>query len=174
MTSSLDLGDGVARQLDRIEQLAEIINDQDFRYSLRKLYAYRKRVLDSVGFGVGDRVVITETWRGVGKDSGWWPYRECMQPGQTGVVGRIEIYPDNCSLHADMRWDDEWSLSTDLHTGTGKRYDSLTDYDGVTPKDRRHVFMFPVKHLRLATAADRPLLMPGRADGIRERALAPA
>jgi hypothetical protein len=144
--------------LSDFADLAKKVSSSDYQWGMNKLLAFKRLVLSQLPFGEGDRVAIADSWRGPER-GGWWPHREWMRPGQTGTVREIDIYPDSLRLRAVTKFDTEWELS-DWPADNGRRFNRLFDYDGVTPRDRRHVFHFQVEHLRAATAADKPFGCP--------------
>jgi len=163
-------GDLLDEGLEALDALFKITHSHDFRYQIEKLESFKRLVLSGLPFQVGGKVAISDSFRGpTQKSPGWWPSREFLKPGHTGTVKKIDIRPSDTTLFAEIIWDDEWTISE--RGDSVHRYDDLAAYDGVTPEDRRHVYMFSVKHLRAATADDHPFLMPGRAPGLREAAL---
>ena len=142
--------------LDAMYELTKV-SASDLRYAMECRAAWKQLAIRQLGFSEGDRVAIRDGFT-CPMDSGWARHHEWMRPGQTGVVQEIGIDPRDLHVWALTMFDTEWTVST--WDGKTHRYNSMMDHDGVTPKDRRHVFYFAAKHLRPATEDDAPFSMP--------------
>jgi hypothetical protein len=153
----------MSSQLDELlEHVAAIGKIRELDYELRCMKAWKALAAKQIGFGEGDRVAICPSWTPP-RDSGWGHYFECMAPGQVGTVRELIIDPERLRVSALTMWDTEWSTWTDMR-GALRRTSSLRDRGDTRDVDRRHVFYFPVEHLRLANDDDHALQMPERAD----------
>lgn len=147
-------------EADWIRWLKAMPNRQDLDYELRKAAAIRKWCLRALDYTVGDPVEIQ---RDLCRDptSGWWPYRECLKAGATGVVHGIDFnmysHGGEGGWQAEVKLDREWAYSSSgtrfWHGSvddTPEGYEPPSRYDiEHRPEGRRHIFNIGVDSLRL-------------------------
>jgi len=153
-----------AARITRPEELVDALDGidlQTLRYEVSKLRAVRGWALRQIGadFAVGDQVRIAEDLA-IGRSSGWWSYRDCLDVGATGTVTDIDFstYPDGGRgrWYAEIILDAEWSYgySDKRHwfgpaTETPEGYEPPSAYDiGRYPEGNKHTFSIGVTKLR--------------------------
>ena len=161
----------VVSTLDEVLDTIRDINTQQMRFEISTLRAIRDWALRQTGidFAEGDRVVIAEPLN-IGRDSGWWSYRETLAVGQAGVVQKIEFnqYGDiwQASFYPDHEWVvTEWRGERRHWHGPRKTtpdgYEPPSDYEAREyPEGRKHTFSINVKRLRKAATLEQAWSSP--------------
>jgi len=140
---------------DRLDELMVAVQTiaggkrHDLEYDLQVLRAWRELVISGLEIEDGGRAAIDVLFPPIPKSSGWYHYRECLRPWQTGVVEEIAINPDTLVVSAMFIPDTQWTVHD--HGSELRRYPA----EGGT-------FSIAPKYLRLPTSADLPLPMPAQ------------
>lgn len=121
------------------------------RNALRRLRAWRDLVLRDLPISEDGRAAINREFPSIPSGSGWYCYRECLRPGQTGIITDIDINPDTLQVSARFTPDTQWSV----HGVGGHTY---------RYSKQGAMFFVAVKYLRPVTVDDAPFMMP---EGVR-------
>lgn len=122
------------------------------RYSLQKLDALMEWTLVHVGvtYRVGDRVEIIAPVS-IDRQSGWWPYRECLAVGATATVREIDFNSWHKCWQTGIVLDREWSVGSDgkQRFWSGPIADAPEGFTtSKHDEDRKSVFHYPAMKLR--------------------------
>lgn len=159
-------------QLASLDDMLDVLDRLDvnkFKWDLTKLKAIRAWALDRAGvdYDVGDKVRIKDTYRmnpthSDGQANGWWHYRECLVPGATATVMKIDFNPYHGGYWtATIKLDREWSVGENPDTckyDVRRWHGSAADTpDGMEPpsgydqenypEGRKHTFAFDAEML---------------------------
>lgn len=135
--------------IDRLQEAAKALGAIS-DYEIEKLYAILDWALAQQPVRAGDRVEIIKDLKikerfADGKACGWFPYRECLAVGKTGVVHKVEFFPSSGRWNADVTMDTEWTVHV-KYNGETRRYPC----EG----DKRGVFCIPVDALKTLPRKD--------------------
>lgn len=139
---------GIDDLLAAADALSSAIN-ADTKCAIRQLRAWRELAVKSFDITEGGRAVVTDDYPDINPQSGWYHYRECLCPGQSGAVGEMWINPETLVVLVDFTPETQWSVHDRDSVGE-RRY----------LKQHKGCFSFPVKYLRPATADDKPIDVP--------------
>lgn len=99
------------------------INLQEIRSEVTNLRAIKAWSLKQLGmdFEIGDRVqIIDDQPSSVGRESGWYSYREALAVGQTGIAEEVFFNASHGIWQIDVAMDRTWSVhDRDVFTGRG-------------------------------------------------------
>lgn len=122
----------------------------DIRRELENLRGIKAWALEQLPFREGDEVVIVRVKIENKVNNGWWPHREHLVPGATGIAESIEFSTISKVWVVMYKSDVEWTVSD---------YDEKRKIYIRNPNDK-HLFMFHPEFLRKRQSDDRPLIVP--------------
>lgn len=137
-------------EIDKLLDVISEVRPQTLREEIHHLRTLREWAFAQQPFKVGDRVMLApdyvlEQWLPPEpgrerKESGWWPYRECLVPGATATVSEVKFnpYAKPPGFRFEITLDREWAVST--WNGEEKRYEH--------EPGRKHVWGFSARRLR--------------------------
>lgn len=141
------MSDGVLDEaLDAMSKLATL-RASNIAREVEHLRAWRRLALEGLDVHEGGPAVIADL-APIETSSGWYCYRECLRPGQTGTVDRIAINPETLLVYTFFAPDTQWSVH-DRGDGTIVRY-----------RVEQKQFFMPVKNLRAVADPDKPIPFP--------------
>lgn len=95
----------------KVDAVLAVVKDPEVRREIARLRAVEGWALDQQRFAVGGAAVVKRDLR-IGPGSGWWPYREVLAPGSTGVLTDIYLSETKGAWYGLFRPDVQWSVGT--------------------------------------------------------------